>query len=41
MGQVAPSARREFWCQYDQDWTTVKHLTQAERQALREMLATC
>ncbi len=39
-------ARQEFWCQYAQAWAAVKHIwelqsTQAERQALREMLATC
>jgi len=38
--------RQEFWCQYAQAWAAVKHVwelqsTQAERQALREMLATC
>ncbi len=38
--------RQEFWCQYAQAWAAVKHVwelqsTAAERQALREMLATC
>jgi hypothetical protein len=38
--------RQEFWCQYAQAWAAVKHVwelqsTAAERQALRDMLATC
>ena len=38
--------RREYWCQYAIDWTTVKHdwgltATPSEADALRDMLATC
>ena len=38
--------RREYWCQYAVDWTTIKATweltaTQSEADALREMLGTC
>ena len=38
--------RREYWCQYAVDWTTIKAqweltATRSEAEALREMLATC
>ena len=38
--------RREYWCQYATDWTTIKHswgltANQSEADALREMLETC
>ena len=38
--------RREYWCEYAIDWTTIKATwgltaTQSEAYALREMLATC
>ncbi len=37
---------RDYWCQYAQDWITVKHywklsITSAEKEALGDMLATC
>jgi len=37
---------REFWCEYAQDWITVKHywqltVTSAEKTALTDMLETC
>ena len=39
-------ARREYWCQYATDWTTIKHswgltANPGEADALREMLASC
>ena len=39
-------ARREYWCQYATDWTTIKHswgltANPSEADALREMLASC
>ena len=39
-------ARREYWCQYAKDWTTIKEnwkltFTERETDALREMLLTC
>lgn len=38
--------KREFWCQYAQAWASVKFTwglssTAQEREAVREMLATC
>ncbi len=38
--------RRDFWCQYAQDWIAVKHhwrlsVTTAEKTALTDMLETC
>jgi hypothetical protein len=37
---------RDFWCQYAEDWVTVKHywkltVTAAEKSALTDMLSTC
>ncbi|MDG4822359.1 HNH endonuclease family protein [Asanoa sp. WMMD1127] len=43
--QWKPS-RRDFWCEYAQDWIAVKHywkltVTSAEKDALADMLETC